>query len=51
MILRPFLAGKPVGYRKSLGIGHPTKSKIESGVSDKDGYFVDIKAWNAEPAK
>jgi hypothetical protein len=30
---------------------HPTKSKIEIGVSGKDGYFEDIKVWNATPAK
>jgi hypothetical protein len=45
------LDGKPVGYFKSSGIGHATKSKIEVGVSGKDGYFDDITVWNAEPAK
>jgi hypothetical protein len=49
--MRASLDGKPVGYLKSAGIGHPTKSKIELGVSGKDGYFEDIKVWNAEPAK
>jgi hypothetical protein len=43
--------GKPAGYLKSSGIGHPTKSKIEFGVGGKDGYFDDLKVWNAEPAK
>ena len=49
--MRASIDGKPVGYLKSAGIGHPTKSKIELGVSGKDGYFEDIKVWNAEAAK
>jgi hypothetical protein len=36
---------------KSSGIAHPTKSKIELGVAGKDGFFDDIKVWNAEPVK
>ena len=49
--MRASIDGTPVGYMKSAGIGHPTKSKIELGVSGKDGYFEDIKVWNAAPAK
>jgi hypothetical protein len=49
--MRASIDGKPVAYLKSAGIGHPTKSKIELGVGGKDGYFDDIKVWNAEPAK
>ena len=49
--MRALIDGKPVAYLKSPGIGHPTKSKIEIGVSGKDGYFDDMKVWNAEPAK
>ncbi len=49
--MRATIDGKPVGYLKSPGIGHPTKSKIELGVAGKDGFFDDIKVWNAEPAK
>lgn len=48
--MRVSLDGKPVGYLKSSGIGHATKSKIELGVAGKDGYFDDLKVWNAEPA-
>jgi hypothetical protein len=48
--MRASIDGKPVGYLKSPGIGHPTKSKIELGVAGKDGYFDDIKVWNAGPA-
>ena len=49
--MRVTIDGKPAGYLKSSGIGHPTKSKIELGVAGKDGYFDDIKVWNAEPAR
>ena len=48
--MRASIDGKPAAYLKSPGIGHPTKSKIELGVAGKDGYFDDIKVWNAEPA-
>ena len=49
--MRVTIDGKPAGYLKSSGIGHPTKSKIELGVAGKDGLFDDIKVWNAEAAK
>jgi hypothetical protein len=49
--MRVTVDGKPSAYLKSSGIGHATKSKIELGVAGKDGYFDDIKVWNAEPAK
>jgi Zn-dependent M28 family amino/carboxypeptidase len=49
--MRVSIDGKPVGFLKSAGIGHPTKSKIELGVAGKDGLFDDIKVWNAVPSK
>lgn len=49
--MRVSIDGKPAGYLKSSGIGHATKSKIELGVGGRDGYFDDIKVWNAEPVK
>ncbi len=49
--MRVTIDGKPSGYLKSSGIAHATKSKIEFGVAGKDGYFDDVKVWNAEPAK
>jgi hypothetical protein len=49
--MRVTIDGQPAAYHKSSGIGHATKSKIELGVAGKDGYFDDIKVWNAEPAK
>jgi len=48
--MRVTLDGKPAAYLKSSGIGHPTKSKIELGVAGKDGWFDDIRVWNAVPA-
>jgi hypothetical protein len=48
--MRATLDGKPVAFLTSSGIAHPTKSKIELGCAGKDGYFDDIKIWNAEPA-
>ena len=48
--MRASIDGKPVAYLKSSGIAHPTKSKLEFGCQGKDGYFDDIKIWNAEPA-
>jgi len=49
--MRASIDGKPVGYLKSPGIAHATKSKIELGVAGKDGFYDDIKVWNAEAAK
>ncbi|HEX3313322.1 MAG TPA: hypothetical protein VHR72_00470 [Gemmataceae bacterium] len=49
--MRVTIDGRPAGYLKSSGIGHPTKSKIELGVGGADGYFDDIRVWNAVPAK
>lgn len=49
--MRVTLDGKPAAYLKSSGITHATKSKIELGVAGKDGFFDDIKVWNAEPVK
>jgi hypothetical protein len=47
--MRVSIDGKAVGYLRSSGIGHPTKSKIELGCAGKDGLFDDIKVWNALP--
>jgi len=49
--MRVTLDGQPAAYLKSSGIAHATKSKIELGVAGKDGFFDDLKVWNAEPAK
>ena len=49
--MRVTIDGKPAAFLKSSGLGHATKSKIELGVAGKDGFFDDIKVWQAEPAK
>jgi len=49
--MRATLDGKPVAFLKSSGIAHPTKSKIEFGCAGQDGYFDDVKIWNAEAVK
>jgi hypothetical protein len=49
--MRVTIDGQPAAYLKSPGIGHATKSKIELGVGGANGFFDDIKVWNAEPVK
>ena len=49
--MRVTIDGKPAAFLKSSGIAHATKSKIELGVAGKDGFFDDLKVWNAEAAK
>jgi len=49
--MRVTLDGKPAGFLKSSGIAHATKSKIELGVAGKDGFFDDVKVWNADAVK
>lgn len=49
--MRVTIDGKPAAYLKSSGIAHATKSKIELGVAGKDGFFDDIKVWDAKPAQ
>lgn len=47
--MRVTIDGKPAAYLKSSGIGHATKSKLEFGVAGKDGFFDDVKVYNATP--
>lgn len=47
--MRVSIDGKALAYHRSPGIAHETKSKIELGVAGKDGFFDDIKVWNALP--
>ncbi len=46
--MRVTLDGKAAAFLKSSGIAHATKSKIELGVAGKDGFFDDVKVWNAK---
>lgn len=45
--MRASIDGKPVGYLKSSGIAHPTKSKFELNCGGHYGFFDEIKVWNA----
>ncbi len=47
--MRASIDGKAVAFLQSPGIAHPTKSKVEFGCMGKDGFFDDLKIWNAEP--
>lgn len=49
--MRVTIDGRPAAYLKSSGIAHATKSKIEFGVAGKDGWFDDLKVWDAEPVR
>lgn len=49
--MRVMIDGWPAAYLKSSGIAHATKSKIEFGVAGKDGWFDDLKVWDAEPVR
>jgi hypothetical protein len=49
--MRASVDGKAVAYLQSPGIAHPTKSKVEFGCMGRDGFFDDLKIWNAEPAR
>jgi hypothetical protein len=48
--IRVVLDGKPVGYLKSPGIAHSTKSRFEFGVAGQGGAFDDLKVFAATPA-
>ncbi len=49
--MRASIDGKAVTFLPSPGIAHPMKSKVEFGGMGKDGFFDDLKIWNAESAK
>jgi len=49
--MRVTIDGKPAAYLKSSGIAHATKSKLEFGVAGKDGWFDDVRVWNAVAAR
>ncbi len=49
--MRASLDGKAVAFLKSPGIARPSKSQVEFGCAGKDGYFDEVRIWNAEAAK
>lgn len=48
--MRVSLDGVPVGYLKSPGIGHPTKTSFHFTVNGERAIFDDIGIWEALPA-
>jgi hypothetical protein len=46
--MRVCLDGKPVGYLKSPGIAHETKSSFHFTVSGKGVLFDDVRIWAAK---
>jgi len=46
--MRVCLDGKPVGYLKSPGIAHETKSSFHFTVSGKGVLFDDVRIWSAK---
>lgn len=47
--MRVSLDDKPLGYLKSPGIGHATKTEFGFTVSGKDAHFDDVRVFAAEP--
>jgi hypothetical protein len=48
--MRVLIDAKPIGYLKSPGIAHATKSDFHFTVTGKDALFDDVRIWSAEPA-
>jgi len=46
--MRVSLDDKAIGYLKSPGLAHPTKSDFHFTVSGKDTLFDDVRVWAAE---
>jgi hypothetical protein len=46
--MRASLDDRPVGFLKSSGIGHPTKSHFHFTVNGKDAQFDDVRIWAAK---
>ncbi len=47
--MRVTLDGKPVGYLKSSGLAHPTKSDLHFTVNGGKASFDDLGIWAVEP--
>ena len=46
--MRVSVDGKPVGYLKSPGLAHETKTSFHFTVSDKAIHFDDVSIWKAK---
>ncbi len=49
--MRVSLDEKPIGYLKSPGLAHLTKSHFHFGVSGGDVLFDDVRVWTAAPIR
>jgi hypothetical protein len=49
--MRVCIDGKPVGYLKSPGIAHETKSSLHFTVNGPGVLFDDVRIWNAKNAR
>jgi hypothetical protein len=49
--MRVSLDDQPLGYLKSPGLAHPTKSDFHFTVNGKDAQFDDVRIWSAERAE
>ncbi len=45
--MRVCLDGRPIGYLKSSGIGHQTKTDFGFTVSGKEAHFDNLRVWSA----
>ena len=48
--MRLSIDGEPVGYPKSPGLAHETKSSFHFTVNGDHALFDDVKIWEAESA-
>lgn len=46
--MRLVLDDQPIGYLKSSGLAHPTKTRFHFTVNDGEAEFDDFKIWNVE---
>lgn len=44
--MRVTIDGKPIGFLKSAGLTHPTKSDFKISVSGKQALIDDLKIWS-----
>lgn len=48
--MRVLVDDKPIGFLRSPGIAHETKSDLQLGVSGKDGLIDEVRIWEATPS-
>jgi len=48
--MRVTIDGKPIGFLKSPGLAHPSKSDFKISVSGKQALFDDLQIWSVAAA-